>query len=168
MVRLALLALLSTWALAVKPGFAQQLVSSSTAVVSNQSSPPTASTPSTPPGQDVPVIDAGLGPCSLELQVNDGYAKPVVSADVKVHIAYGFMGVRKMDLEANTNMKGKVKFSGLPEKVRNPPLEFKAAKDQLTGVATYNPATECQAKHDVVLEKLKTPDPSGASPTPTP
>lgn len=118
---------------------------------------PSPTSPTGYPNQDVPVIDAGLGPCSLELQVNDGYAKPVVSADVKVHFAYGFMGARKMDLEANTNINGKVKFAGLPAKVRNPPIEFKAAKDQLTGVATYNPATECQAKHDIVLEKIKQP-----------
>jgi hypothetical protein len=125
-----------------------------------------ASQPSSQSQPDIPVIDGGLGPCSLELQVNDGNAKPVVSADVKVHITYGFMGVRKMDLEANTSLSGKVKFAGLPAKVHNPPLEFRASKDQRVGLATYNPATECQAKHDIVLEKLKASDASTPSPTP--
>lgn len=132
-----------------------------------QASPSPAPTPTTAspqPAQDVPVLDGGLGPCSLELQVNDGSGKPLFGVKVDVHIAYGFMGVRKMDLEAQTNVNGRVKFTGLPAKVHNPPLEFKATKDQLTGLATTNPATECQAKHDIVMEKLK-PAETG-SPTP--
>jgi hypothetical protein len=103
------------------------------------------------------VIDGGAGPCSLELTVTDGQAKGVYAATVKVHMAYGFGGIRKLDLEAGTNSDGKVLFKGLPAKVHNPPLEFRAAKDDLTGLATYNPATECQARHDIVLEKVKPP-----------
>lgn len=89
--------------------------------------------------------------------MTDGYAKPVYAATVKVHMAYGFGGIRKLDLEAGTNSDGKVKFKGLPAKVRNPPLEFHATKDQLVGLANYNPATECQSKHDIVLEKVAQP-----------
>jgi hypothetical protein len=48
-----------------------------------------------------------------------------------------------------------VKFTGLPAKVRRPPLEFHASKDEFEGVATYDPSTECQAKHDLTLEKSK-------------
>ncbi len=102
-------------------------------------------------------MDGGAGPCSLELTVTDGKGKGVYAATVKVHMAYGFAGVRKLDLEAGTNWDGKVKFTGLPAKVHNPPLEFHASKDQLTGLANYNPATECQAKHDIILEKVKPP-----------
>ncbi len=111
----------------------------------------------TPPQQadDVPVIDGGIGPCSVAFTVTDADAKPVYAATVKVHITYGFAGLRKLDLEAGTNSNGKVKFKGLPAKVHNPPLEFRAAKDQLTGMATYDPVSECQAKHDIVLEKPK-------------
>jgi hypothetical protein len=63
--------------------------------------------------------------------------------------------VRKLDLDAGTNIDGKVKFIGLPSRVRRPPLEFQASKDQLLGTATYDPDSECQAKHDIVLEKPK-------------
>ena len=87
--------------------------------------------------------------------MTDANAKPQYDATIKVHIAYGFAGVRKLDLEAGTNINGKVKFKGLPAKVHNPPLEFNASKDQLTGVVTYNPATECEAKHDIKLDKPK-------------
>ena len=79
------------------------------------------------------------------------------AATVKVHMAYGFGGIRKLDLEAGTNSDGKVRFKGLPAKVHNPPLEFHASKDDLAGLASFNPATECQAKHDIILEKVKPP-----------
>ncbi|HSS99073.1 MAG TPA: hypothetical protein VLK33_18690 [Terriglobales bacterium] len=79
--------------------------------------------------------------------------KPVYAATVKVHIAYGFGGLRKLDLEASTNVDGKVKFTGIPEKVRRSTLEFEATKDQLSGTLTYDPTSECHAKHDIALEK---------------
>ncbi|HMF91759.1 MAG TPA: hypothetical protein VKL40_14025 [Candidatus Angelobacter sp.] len=104
---------------------------------------------------DIPVIDGGIGPCSVAFTVTDADAKPVYAATVKVHITYGFGGFRKMDLEASTNAQGKVTFKGLPAKPHNPPLEFHASKDQLVGMATDDPVTECKAKHDIVLEKPK-------------
>ena len=124
------------------------------AIVSSNFAQSPSPTP-TPPAQEVPVIDGGVGPCSVEFTVTDANAKPQYAATVKVHIAYGFAGVRKLDLEAGTNTNGKVKFKGLPAKVHNPPLEFNAVKDDLTGMSTYNPATECEAKHDIMLEKPK-------------
>jgi hypothetical protein len=57
--------------------------------------------------------------------------KPVYAATIKVHIKYGFGGMRRLDLEAGTNSDGKVKFAGLPDRVQRPPLEFHASKDQL-------------------------------------
>lgn len=100
-------------------------------------------------------MDGGAGACSLELTVNTSDGKPVYAATVKVHIAYGFAGIRKLDLETGTNADGKVKFIGLPARVHRPPLEFQAFKDQLAGAATYNPGSECQAKHDIVVEMPK-------------
>jgi hypothetical protein len=142
---------------------------SATFVVAQQSpSPIPASSQGakTPSAQDVPVIDGELGPCSLDLTVNDGGGKPVFGVKVKVRIVYGFMGVKKMDLEAQTNVNGKVRFAGLPNKVRNPPLEFKASKDDLIGLATTNPSIECKAQHDIVLEKPKPLDTGSGSPSP--
>lgn len=101
----------------------------------------------------VPVIDGAVGPCSLELTVNSVDSKPVYAAVVKVHIAYGFGGMRKLDLEASTNIDGKVKFVGIPSRVRRPPLEFRASKDELAGTVDYDPTSECQAKQVIVLRK---------------
>ena len=105
--------------------------------------------------QPVPVMDGGAGPCSLELTVNGPDGKPVYAAKVNVHIAYGFGGFHRLDLEAGTNSDGKVKFTGLPARVHRPPLEFDASKDDLKGAATYDPSAECQGKHDISLSKAK-------------
>ena len=108
-----------------------------------------------PAAQDVPVVDGALGPCSLELTVNTADGKPVYAATVKVHIPYGFGGFHKLDLEAGTNSEGKVKFTGLPNRVRRPPLEFDASKGDLVGVVEYDPAAQCRAIRSVRLEKAK-------------
>jgi hypothetical protein len=105
--------------------------------------------------EQVPVINGAVGPCSIEVTVRGADANPVYGATVKVHIAYGFGGIRKLDLEAGTNSDGKVKFAGLPARVQRPPLEFHASKDELTGTATFDPSTECQAAHGITLEKPK-------------
>ncbi len=122
----------------------------------------TAQTQSSPqPAQAVPVMDGGAGPCSCELTIKTPDGKAASAADVKVHIAYGFGGFHRLDLEAGTNVDGKVKFTGLPARVHVPPLEFHASKDQWTGIATYDPQAECQARHDITLEK---PDSSQKAP----
>jgi hypothetical protein len=110
------------------------------------------------PSEKVPVIDGGAGPCSLELTVRDADGKPVYAATVKVHVKYGFGGMRRLDLEAGTNSDGKVKFAGLPARVQRPPLEFHGSKNELEGIASFDPSSECQAKREIGLEKPKPPD----------
>jgi hypothetical protein len=99
------------------------------------------------------VVDGGLGRCSLEVTVLGPDLKPVYGASVKVHIAYGFGGFHKLDLEVGTDAAGKAKFTGLPSRVRRPPLEFDATKDDLSGTLNYDPATECVAVHKMTLQK---------------
>jgi hypothetical protein len=111
-----------------------------------------------PAASQVPVIDGAVGPCSLELTILGVDAKPVYNATVKVHITYGFGGFHHLDLQAGTNADGKVKFTGMPIKVHNPPLEFYAAKDQLEASLNYDPTAECHAQHDLKLEKPKPPE----------
>lgn len=100
------------------------------------------------------VVDGGLGRCSLEVTVLGPDSKPVYAASVKVHIAYGFGGFHKLDLEVGTDAAGKAKFTGLPSRVRRPPLEFDATKDDLSGTLNYDPATECVAAHNITLQKV--------------
>lgn len=103
-------------------------------------------------------MDGGAGPCSVELTVVNPDGNAVYAATVKVHIAYGFGGIRRLDLEAGTNADGKVKFTGLPTRVHRPPLEFRASKDQLQGLATYDPAAECEAQHKITLSQAQAPE----------
>lgn len=103
--------------------------------------------------QAVPVIDGGAGPCSVEFTVTTADGKPAGAATVKVHIAYGFGGFHKLDLQAGTNADGKVKFTGIPTRVRRSELEFEASEGQLVGTATVDPATECHGKREIKLGK---------------
>lgn len=104
---------------------------------------------------DIPVTDAESGPCSVEFSVFGADTKPVYAARIDYHAAYGFMGTHKLDMTVYTNADGKAKFTGIPAKVRKPPIEFRATKDDLVGLATMDPAAECQTKHDIVMDKRK-------------
>jgi hypothetical protein len=99
-------------------------------------------------------IDGGAGPCAVILTVLAD-TKPVAAADVKVHIEYGFAGIRRLDLEAYSGNDGKVQFTGLPQRVHRPPLTFRASKSDLAGTAVYNPESECKAEHEIVLTRKK-------------
>ena len=105
-----------------------------------------------PEGQPMAVVDGGLGPCSVEFKVTDGNGKPIDNASVRLHFAYGFMGVKRLDLEAATNTEGKARFTGLPEKAKKG-LFFQASKGDREGAAYYDPAKNCKGQHTIVLEK---------------
>jgi hypothetical protein len=107
------------------------------------------------PPEDVPVTDAQSGPCSIELTVTGTDTKPVYAARIDYHTAYGFMGTHKLDMTVYTNSQGKARFAGIPAKVKQPPIQFRASKGELVGEATMDPVTECQAKHDIMMDKPK-------------
>src|SRR5436305_5197059 len=125
------------------------LMLSVTFAIARQSQQPA---PSAKP-DDIPVTDGTSGPCSIEFSVTDSDGKPVYAARIDVHLAYGAFGAHKLDMGVYTNTQGKAKFTGIPAKVKRPPVEFNAKKDDLVGLATMDPATECQAKHDIVMDK---------------
>lgn len=105
-----------------------------------------------PDPKSVPVVDGGAGPCSADFTVNDSAGAPVYAAKVKVHIAYGFMSVRKLDLEVGTNVDGKARFTGLPNRVKRG-LNFEASESDQAGVAFVDPSTTCQAQLTITLQK---------------
>lgn len=105
--------------------------------------------------EEVPVTDAEAGPCSIELIVSGTDTKPVYAARIDYKTAYGFMGTHKLDMTVYTNSQGRARFTGIPARVRKPPIEFRASKGDLVGLATMDPATECQARHDIMLDKPK-------------
>ena len=99
----------------------------------------------------VPAIDGNIGPCSVEFTVTDATNAPVYDARIRVHIAYRFLNAHKLDLEVGTNVDGKARVSGLPEKVKET-LHFKASQADRYGETFYNPAEGCTAKRAIVLK----------------
>jgi hypothetical protein len=102
--------------------------------------------------KSVPVIDGGIGPCSADFTVTDTAGAPVYAAKIKVHIAYGFMYARKLDLEVGTNADGKARFTGFPERVKRG-LFFEASEGDRTAEAFDDPATTCKNQFTVILRQ---------------
>ena len=102
--------------------------------------------------KSVPVIDGGIGPCSADFTVTDSAGAPVYAAKIKVHIAYGFMYARKLDLEIGTNADGKARFTGFPERVKHG-LFFEASEGDRTAEAFDDPATTCKNQFTVILRQ---------------
>ncbi|HEY6372681.1 MAG TPA: hypothetical protein VIX37_19035 [Candidatus Sulfotelmatobacter sp.] len=114
--------------------------------------PAGAQTPAPPDPKSVPVVDGGIGSCSYDFTVTDTANAPVYAATIKVHIAYGFMYARKLDLEVGTNIDGKARFTGLPERTKRG-LFFEASEGDRTANAFVDPATTCKSQFTVVLRK---------------
>jgi hypothetical protein len=108
--------------------------------------------PARPDPKDVPVIDGGIGPCSVDFTITNEAGAPVYAAKIKVHIAYGFMYARKLDLEVGTNADGKARFTGLPDRVKHG-LFFEASEGDRSADAFDDPATNCKAQFTLALRK---------------
>src|SRR5437660_10704930 len=104
----------------------------------------------------IPVINGELGSCSVEFTVTYASGQPVSDAKIRVHIAYGFLSIRKLDLEVGSNNEGKARFEGLPEKVKRP-LEFRASQGKREGAAVVDPAKRCKAEHTILLTQTPSP-----------
>ena len=100
----------------------------------------------------VPVVDGGIGQCSADFIINDEAGSPVYAAKIKVHIAYGFMYARKLDLEIGTNSDGKARFTGLPARTKHG-LFFEASEADRSGTAFVDPAATCQFQFTIALRK---------------
>ena len=74
------------------------------------------------------------------------------AAKISVHIAYGFMNVRKLDLEVSTNADGKARFTGLPDRLKHG-LYFRASEGDRSGEAFDDPANTCKAQFTIALRK---------------
>jgi hypothetical protein len=59
------------------------------------------------PQEKVPVMQGGADSCSLEPTVRGADGKPVYAAAVRVHIKYGFGGIRKLILKPVQTWKGR-------------------------------------------------------------
>jgi hypothetical protein len=100
----------------------------------------------------LPVVDAGLGPCTVDFTVSQDTNRPLYNAQISVRITYGFLGMKKTDLQIGTNSEGKARFAGLPSKVHNPPLQFVVKDKGRTKTVEYWPEVRCHAQYSVIME----------------
>jgi hypothetical protein len=98
-----------------------------------------------------PAVNANLGPCSVDFTVSQKTNRPLYNAQISVSIAYGFLGMKKMDLQIGTNNEGKARFVGLPSKVHNPPLTFVVRYKGWTKNVDYWPQVQCRARYSVIM-----------------
>jgi hypothetical protein len=117
----------------------------------------TARAQQTPDPHQVPVMDGEAGPCSVSFTVTDEKGVPVYDARIRVHIAYGFGGFRRLDLEAATNIDGKTLIKGLPQKVKGGILYFHGVQGRREGDATYDPAKNCGGINSFIVLKEDKP-----------
>lgn len=110
--------------------------------------PPAFSAPSKAP--PVPVVNAGLGPCSADFTVKNGDNKPIYDASISVTFRYGFLNLHKESLEAATNSDGKAGFEGFPNFVKND-LAFRLHYRGRQKTVLDDPSVTCQAVETVVL-----------------
>src|SRR5215469_10245692 len=108
-----------------------------------------------PDPHSIPAVDASIGQCTADFTITDTDNKPIYAAKVTVHIAYGFASARKLDLEVGTNVDGKARFTGLPERVKKG-LFFEASEGDRTGNAFVDPSKTCQSQFTIALRKPTT------------
>lgn len=99
---------------------------------------------------DLSVISARLGSCAADFTVTDAGGAPVYAATVHVRIRYGFMSLKRMDLEVGTDSSGKARVEGLPEKAR--PLTYDVTKDNLKTMVEQDLSTTCRGTYPVTLK----------------
>lgn len=103
-----------------------------------------------PQAPQLAVISARLGDCSADFTVRDVDGKPIYAAIVHVRIRYGFMSLKRMDLEVGTNSEGHARVEGLPAKGK--PLMYDIWQADRKATVGQDLASSCRAKHEVSLK----------------
>jgi DNA-binding beta-propeller fold protein YncE len=99
---------------------------------------------------DLAAINARLGNCAADFTVTNASGAPVYAATIHVRIRYGFMSVKRMDLEVGTGSDGKARVEGLPEKAK--PLVYDVTKDNLKATVEQDLSTTCRGTYPVTLK----------------
>ena len=99
---------------------------------------------------EIPLLNAGLGYCSASFTVKSADGSPAYAAVIHTKMRYGFMGIKRMDLELSTNSDGKATLKGLPTKAR--PLAYEIYKNNQRAAVEQNLASKCEAAFDVSLK----------------
>jgi hypothetical protein len=106
--------------------------------------------PAEPQKADLAVISARLGDCSADFTVTDQDDKPVYAATIHVRIRYGFMSLKRMDLEVGTNSDGEARVEGLPDKAK--PLTYEISRADRKATVEQDLSNACRASYEVSLK----------------
>jgi len=99
---------------------------------------------------EMPVLKANLGNCSADFTVRGADGQPVYNATIHVRVRYGFMSLKRSDLEIGTNADGKARIEGLPVKAK--PLAYDVRKGTAAGAVMQDVEAMCDASYDVALK----------------
>jgi hypothetical protein len=102
------------------------------------------------PKPELAMISARLGVCSADFTVKDSDGKPVYAAIIHVRIRYGFLSLKRMDLEIGTNSDGKARVEGLPGRAR--PLPYDISKADKKAAVEQDLSSTCNATYDLSLK----------------
>lgn len=106
--------------------------------------------PAEPAPPKMAVLEADLGDCSADFTVRDASGAPVYGATISVQVRYGFMNLRRSDLEVGTNADGRARIEGLPAKAKT--LNYDIRKDGKGAMVQQDVATLCRGVYEVALK----------------
>jgi hypothetical protein len=106
--------------------------------------------PSSAPNNPIPEIDAEMGDCSADFYVTDTKMNPLYDAKISTQLKHGLIGIWKTDLEVATNVDGKARVVGLPEKPRGP-LTFTADYQGRATVLIVEPREKCHGTFNAIV-----------------
>jgi hypothetical protein len=92
---------------------------------------------------EIPVLNAGIGNCSVAFTVRDPENNPLYNAKIRAELHYGFMSLRHVSLEVSTNSDGKAKIIGLPASPKKE-FEFRIISGNFYKETTRFPSSKCE------------------------
>jgi hypothetical protein len=107
--------------------------------------------PAATPELEIPVLDASLGgDCSADFTVKDAEGESIYAAAIHVRVRYGFLGIKRADLEVGTNSDGKARIEGLSTKSK--PMVYRIEKAERETTEEQDVKQTCNATFEVTLK----------------
>ena len=97
-----------------------------------------------------PIIDAGLGACSTTFVVTDGAGEPIASANIRMSMRYGLMGLRRKELALGTGADGRARVNGLPDVASQ--LLYDIGKGRTSTQIQHDLGRACHGRYDITLK----------------
>lgn len=76
--------------------------------------------------------------------------KPLYKAKIETLIKYGFGGFHRLTLELYTDVDGRARFEGLPERPRQP-LAFEVTYEGRSTTVIVHPVQKCHGSYEAIV-----------------